>query len=216
MRNNDNFDRLIGFNKLNSGGNEINFRRTSGYLHFTERGKIKHFDGVVGLNFTRLDARNKTWLPIYTIIDPNWKEDDLEQAFSCFELDGRGELKINGTLTTKVKAKVNVPGVVEVIVERNAEVEFEHIVVSENEVFFSLPLTWNEYEGAARNPMKPNDLRPIKNNRAFNHLPITGFPFINFSNGSTRDNRYLPQGEYWSIENLNAIGDITWPYQIIR
>lgn len=217
MRTNDNFDRLIGFNKLNSGGNEINFRRTSGYLHFTERGRIKDFTGVVGLNFTRLDAKNKTWLPIYTSIDPNWKEDDLQQAFSCFELDGRGELKINGKLTTKVKVKVNVPGLGEVEVETNAEVQFEHVVVSEDQLFFSQPYTWNAYVGEVRNPIKPNELRPIRNNRAFNLLPIPGFPFINFSSGSTRDNRYLPTGEFWNIVNLSAERvSITWPYQIVR
>lgn len=217
MRTKENFDRLIGFNKLNSGGNEMNFTRTSGYLHFTERGKIKDFAGpIIRIDFTRLDARNKTWIPIYTTIDPNWREDNLEQVFSCFELDGRGELKINGKLTTKVKAKVNLPGLGEVEVETNAEVQFEHVVVSEDQLFFSQPYTWNAYVGQVRNPILPNELRPIRNNRAFNLLPMPGFSFINFSSGSTRDNRYLPSGEFWSIVNLHSHVSITWPYQIIR
>jgi hypothetical protein len=203
-----NKDKFIGFNSLNSGGNEVILTRTSGYLHFSERGKITNFAGPwVRVDFNRLDARNGTWKPWYQTIDPNWQEDNLQQVFSCFELDGRGEVKWTGKFTTKVKAKI-----LGQEVEINGEVQFEHTAVSEDELFHAQPYTWNAYVGEARNPIKSNELKPIKNNQAFNWL----VPYVNFSSGSARDSKYLPTGEYWSIVNLGQLADMTWPYQIVR
>jgi hypothetical protein len=205
-----NADNLIGFNKLNSGGNEVVIGRTDGYLRFDTDGHITEFKNMMKFDFTRLDGRNKTWRPVYTMWDPNWVQGNHQQIMNCWEEDAKGTQEWGGKLTTTIKKKI-----AGAEVQVTGELTYKHTIKSQDKVYSQQPFSWNAYVGASRNPVHPlgYELKPIKNNAFWNYFL---FQYANFSSGSAKDKAYLPNGEYWSIVPLGDLANITWPYQIVR
>lgn len=212
-RTNVNWDNLIGFNHLNSGGNEVAYGRGSGYLRHEINGIISNFTNIKVLSFTRLEGRNKTWkVQTNQSWDPNWNIDNHEQIFTVWEMDNDTKQEVNGNLSTTIKKTIN-GAEVSVI----GSLGFKTTIISREPISHQQNYTWNSYVGEARNPVQPNILTPIQNNSLFNYmLGIVGILKMNFSNGSAKDTRFLPNGEAWSIVGLGELSDITWPYQIVR
>ncbi|MBX9782058.1 MAG: hypothetical protein K2X48_02085 [Chitinophagaceae bacterium] len=138
--------------------------------------------------------------------------DNHEQIFTVWEMDNDTRQEVNGSLSTTIKktisgAEVSVTGTL----------GFKTTIISREPISYQQNYTWNSYVGSARNPTQPTNLAPIQNNAFFNHL-FTGGPLslINFSSGSARDIRFLPNGEAWPIVGLGYLSDITWPYQIVQ
>ena len=208
----DNWDNFIGFNRLNSGGNEVMIGRTDGYLRFNTDGHITEFTNVMRHDFTRLDGRNKIWRPIYTIWDSNWEERNTEQVMSCWEEDAVGVQEFGGKLNTTVKATIGVA-----TVEVAGELTYKHTIKSQDKVSFQQVFSWNAYVASSRNPVSPlgKVLKPIKNNSGWMVLS-PWLRFVNLSNGSATDQAYLVNGESWTIVSLGDLSSITWPYQIVN
>ena len=94
-------DKLISFTG-NGGGSEIKICRINGYLRRTGE-RIDDFSGdVVTVNFSRGDIRNKRWKRIYSVWDPNWNYQDIEQIYTVYEEDKTGTGTIEGALTTNL------------------------------------------------------------------------------------------------------------------
>ncbi len=212
-RTKENRDNLIGFNKNNSGGNEVAYGRGSGYLRHENNGIITDFTNIQVLHFTRLDGRNKTWKANNNLVwDANWKENNNEQIFTVWEMDDDTKKEISGSITTTIKKTIN--GAEASV---TGTLGFKTTVISREPISHQQNWTWNAYVGTARNPIQPNKLKPIQNNAFFNYLlGLPGILLMNFSNGEAQDIRFLPNGEAWPIVNLGYLSDITWPYQIVR
>ena len=98
-------DRLVSLTG-NGGGSEIKICRINGYLKIKEE-QVDNFEGdVVTAYFSRKEIRNKTWKRIYSVWDPNWNYQDLEQVYAVYEEDTKGEATFDGSLTTTL----NFPG----------------------------------------------------------------------------------------------------------
>lgn len=98
-------DRLVSFTG-NGGGSEIKVCRVNGYLR-TSEDQITDFSGdVVTLYYTRGEIRNRLWKRVYSVWDPNWNYQDIEQIYAVYEDDTRGTRSIDGTLRTSL----TVPG----------------------------------------------------------------------------------------------------------
>lgn len=92
-------DRLISFTG-NGGGSEIKICRVNGYLRRVGE-QIDDFTGdVVTLYYTRGEIRNKIWKRVFSVWDPNWNYQDIEQIYAVFEEDTKGSKTINGSLNT--------------------------------------------------------------------------------------------------------------------
>jgi hypothetical protein len=95
------FDRLISFTG-NGGGSEIKVCRINAYLKRSDE-QVTDFSGdVVSISFTRADIRNKRWKRIFSVWDPNWSYQDLEQIYAVYEDDNVGTKTIDGSLTTNL------------------------------------------------------------------------------------------------------------------
>ncbi|WP_416440441.1 hypothetical protein [Phnomibacter sp. MR] len=211
VRTKDNNDKLVSFSKMNGGGNEIAFGRTSGYLRLDSDGQVSNFTNFFRHDFTRLDGRTKVWRPEYTVWDSDWKAGNTQQVFTVWEEDTKGCFEITGKISTKIKTKIN-----GVEVEAQGEIGYKHNICAEDGMSYQQPFEWNAYVAEARNQVSPLgwDLKPTKNNALFTQFLFNGF--FNFSSGTARDKAYLPNGESWPIVNLGYAADITWPYQIVR
>lgn len=98
-------DKLVSFTG-NGGGSEIKVCRVNAYLRITDE-QVTDFAGdVVTVQFTRADIRNKRWKRVYSIWDPNWNYQDIEQIYAVYEDDTQGKKTLSGSLTTTV----NLPG----------------------------------------------------------------------------------------------------------
>lgn len=94
-------DKLISFTG-NGGGSEIKICRINGYLRRTCE-HIDDFSGyVVTINFSRGDIRKKKWKRIYSVWDPNWNYQDIEQIYAVYEEDNTGSGTIEGWLKTNL------------------------------------------------------------------------------------------------------------------
>lgn len=98
-------DRLISFTG-NGGGSEIKVCRINGYLKMSDE-QITDFTGdVITLQYTRADIRKKRWKRVFSVWDPNWNYQDIEQIYAVYEDDNMGTRTITGSL----KTTVNLPG----------------------------------------------------------------------------------------------------------
>lgn len=98
-------DRLISFTG-NGGGSEIKVCRINGYLRRSDE-QIDDFSGdVVTLYYTRGEIRKKLWKRVYSIWDPNWNYQDIEQIYAVYEEDTKGTRTIDGSL----KTSLTIPG----------------------------------------------------------------------------------------------------------
>jgi hypothetical protein len=92
-------DRLVSFTG-NGGGSEIKVCRINGYLRRTDE-QVTDFAGdVATLHFTRADIRKKRWKRVFSVWDPNWNYQDIEQIYAVNEDDTQGSKTISGSLTT--------------------------------------------------------------------------------------------------------------------
>lgn len=92
-------DRLISFTG-NGGGSEIKVCRINGYLRRADE-HIDDFSGdVVTLHFTRGEIRNNKWKRVFSVWDPNWNYQDIEQVFAVYEEDNKGTRTFDGSLKT--------------------------------------------------------------------------------------------------------------------
>ncbi len=77
--------------------------RINGYLRRSDE-HIDDFAGdVVTVHYTRGEIRNKTWKRVYSVWDPNWNYQDIEQIYAVYEEDNRGVKTIDGSLKTTLK-----------------------------------------------------------------------------------------------------------------
>jgi hypothetical protein len=98
-------DNLISFTG-NGGGSEVKVCRVNGYLRRQDE-QIDDFAGdVVTLHYTRGEIRKKQWKRAYTVWDPNWNYQDVEQIYAVYEEDTKGTRTIDGTLRTTL----SIPG----------------------------------------------------------------------------------------------------------
>lgn len=94
-------DKFISFTG-NGGGSEIKVCRINAYLRRADE-HISDFSGdIVTLNFSRGDIRNKRWKRVYTVWDPNWNYQDIEQIYAVYEDDNMGSASFSGSLTTNL------------------------------------------------------------------------------------------------------------------
>ena len=95
-------DHFISFTG-NGGGSEMKICRINGYLRRSDE-HIDDFAGdVVTVHYTRGEIRNKTWKRVYSVWDPNWNYQDIEQIYAVYEEDNRGVKTIDGSLKTTLK-----------------------------------------------------------------------------------------------------------------
>ncbi len=139
----DRFVSLTG----NGGGSEIKVCRINGYLKIKDE-QVDNFEGdIVTIYFSRGDIRKKTWKRIYSVWDPNWNYQDVEQIYAVYEEDNKGEATFNGSLNTtlnlpgkpslgKVVAeigfKITVPTQDEIITQR--KLRQEHLILNRREL----------------------------------------------------------------------------------
>jgi hypothetical protein len=94
-------DRLISI-MGNGGGSEIKVCRINGYLRRQDE-QIDDFAGdVVTLHYSRGDIRNRRWKRVYSVWDPNWNYQDIEQIYAVYEEDTKGSRTIDGSLRTSL------------------------------------------------------------------------------------------------------------------
>ena len=94
-------DKLISFTG-NGGGSEIKVCRINGFLKMADE-QITNFAGdVITLHYTRADIRKKRWKRVYSVWDPNWNYQDIEQVYAVYEDDNAGSRSITGSLKTTV------------------------------------------------------------------------------------------------------------------
>ena len=98
-------DKLISFTG-NGGGSEVKVCRINGFLKMQDE-QITNFAGDVDtLHYTRADIRKKRWKRVFSVWDPNWNYQDIEQIYAVYEDDNMGSKTITGSL----KTTVNLPG----------------------------------------------------------------------------------------------------------
>jgi hypothetical protein len=119
-------DKLISLTG-NGGGSEIKVCRINGFLKRTDE-QITDFAGdVATLHYTRADIRKKRWKRVFSVWDPNWNYQDIEQIYAVYEDDTQGSKTISGTLTTSV----NLPGKLGKV---DGEIGFKIGVTSQDEI----------------------------------------------------------------------------------
>ena len=119
-------DKLISFTG-NRGGSEIKVSRINGFLKMSDE-QITNFAGdVTTLQYTRADIRKKRWKRVYSVWDPNWNYQDIEQIYAVYEDDNTGSRTITGSL----KTTVNLPGKVG---KAEGELGFNINLISQDEV----------------------------------------------------------------------------------
>lgn len=92
-------DKLISFTG-NGGGSEIKVCRINGYLRRTDE-QITDFSGdMVTIYYTRGDISGRRWKRVFSVWDPNWNYQDIEQIYAVYEDDTKGTRTIDGSLTT--------------------------------------------------------------------------------------------------------------------
>jgi hypothetical protein len=95
-------DKLISLTG-NGGGSEVKVCRINGYLKRSDE-QITDFSGdVVTLNYTRGDVRKKKWKRVFSVWDPNWNYQDIEQIYAVYEDDNRGSRTFNGSVSTTIE-----------------------------------------------------------------------------------------------------------------
>lgn len=119
-------DKLVSFTG-NGGGSEIKVCRVNAYLQRTDE-QVTDFAGdVTTLQFTRADIKKKRWKRVYSIWDPNWNYQDIEQIYAVYEDDTQGRKTLSGSLTTTV----NLPGKIGKV---EGEVGFKIDVITQDEI----------------------------------------------------------------------------------
>lgn len=92
-------DKLISFTG-NGGGSEIKVCRINGYLRRVDE-QITDFSGdVVTIYYTRGDILGRRWKRVFSVWDPNWNYQDIEQIYAVYEDDTKGTRTIDGSITT--------------------------------------------------------------------------------------------------------------------
>lgn len=92
-------DKLISFTG-NGGGSEIKVCRINGYLKRTDEHVTDFAGDVVTVYYTRADIRKKRWKRVFSVWDPNWSYQDIEQVYAVYEDDNIGSKTITGSFTT--------------------------------------------------------------------------------------------------------------------
>lgn len=119
-------DKLISFSG-NGGGSEVKVCRVNAYLRKTDE-QVQDFSGdVVTLNYSRADIRKKRWKRVYSVWDPNWNYQDIEQIYAVYEDDTQGSKTISGTLTTTL----NLPGKTGKV---DGEIGFKVSVITQDDI----------------------------------------------------------------------------------
>ena len=154
-------DRLISLTG-NGGGSEIKIGRISGFLNLKNQ-QVTGFNGdMVTLQVRRGDIRNKKWLRVFSIWDPNWDANDKEQVYAVYEEDTEGIKSISGSLKTAVSLPGKPsPGKIE------GEVDFEVSVTTQDEILTQRTMDRASYFSDALNDQgwayvkEPNDFLPV-------------------------------------------------------
>ena len=119
-------DKLISFTG-NGGGSEIKVCRINGFLKVQDE-QITNFAGdVATVHYTRADIRKKRWKRVFSVWDPNWNYQDIEQVYAVYEDDNMGSKTISGSLTTTV----NLPGK---LGKAEGEIGFKIGMMSQDEI----------------------------------------------------------------------------------
>jgi hypothetical protein len=124
-------DALISFTG-NGGGSEIKVARLSGYLKM-EGQQVTDFSGdLVTLDFSRADIRKQTWKRVYSVWDPNWDKENLQQIFAVYEDDTKGTKTFSGSLSTTVNVGTKpVTGKVEGSLSYKVEVSTQDEIITQ-------------------------------------------------------------------------------------
>jgi hypothetical protein len=130
-------DKLISFTG-NGGGSEIKICRVNGYLRMTDD-QVTDFAGdVTTVHFTRADIRKKRFKRIYSVWDPNWNYQDIEQVYTVYEDDTHGSKTVSGSLTTTL----NLPGKLGKV---EGDIGFKIGVVTQDEIITQRKLDRKSY-----------------------------------------------------------------------
>ena len=71
--------------------------------------------------------KKKRWKRVYSIWDPNWNYQDIEQIYAVYEDDTQGKKTLSGSLTTTV----NLPGKIGKV---EGEIGFKIEIVTQDEI----------------------------------------------------------------------------------
>ena len=119
-------DKLISFTG-NGGGSEIKVCRINGFLKMTDE-QVTDFAGdVITINYTRADIRKRRFKRVFSLWDPNWNYQDIEQVYAVYENDNVGSRTISGSLNTTL----NLPGK---IGKTEGEIGFKISVITQDEI----------------------------------------------------------------------------------
>src|SRR5205085_480289 len=91
-------------------------------------------------HFTRGEIRNRSWKRIYSVWDPNWNYQDIEQIYAVYEEDTKGQRVLSGTLTTTL----NIPGTPSPG-KAVGELGFKVTVATQDEILTQRKLDRNSY-----------------------------------------------------------------------
>jgi hypothetical protein len=119
-------DKLISFTG-NGGGSEIKVCRINSFLKTTEE-HITDFAGdIVTVHYTRADIRKQRWKRVFSVWDPNWNYQDIEQIYAVYEDDNKGSKTFSGTL----KTTISLPGK---LGKGEGDVGYKIVVSSQDEI----------------------------------------------------------------------------------
>ena len=164
------YDRLISFTG-NGGGSEIKYCHLTGYLQ-PVNGQVTTFQGIVSVDFSRKNIRQKKWLRNFTVWDDDWVPNDLEQVFGTYEEDNTNTKAFNGAVGTTITVA---PGSTV-----TGTIGYTVSVQSQDDIIRQLKISRNSYFAGAFQ----NQAWGFSSDATFLPLPFThGWPYYD-TNGS--------------------------------
>jgi len=177
-------DRFISFTG-NGGGSEIKVARINGYLQFQNQ-QVTNFTGDVNtVNYTRKEITKKRWKRVYTVWNPDWNVNNLEQTYAVWEEDNEGTKTFTGSLGTTVRIDSNTTA--------TGNIGFSITTKTQDELVTQRKITRAAYFGAAKSDQ------------------ACGFQMCD-DKGCRYDDTFLTSGQYWPIYDCGSIWRYTWPY----
>jgi len=180
----DQKDNFISFTG-NGGGSEMKIARISGYLQFQNQ-QVTSFTGdLVSRSFKRGDIKHKRWKRVYTVWDPDWVPDNLQQVYAVWEEDNEGTNTFTGSLSTTLSLGNNQTG--------TGTIGYSIQVKTQDELITQRQITRTAYFGDAKTEQ--------------------GWGFQLCDDISCRyDDTFLPTGQHWPIYDGGSTWRFTWPY----
>ena len=209
----------------NGGGDEMRFNRTSGYLEY-DGSNVTGFQNTIMVSIARSDCKNRVWKRVYAPWDPNWRQDNFQQALSVYEEDTEGEKTFTGKLSTTVKKKIN-----GIDVPITGEVSYSHKVLTKDWVFYQQAWDRDAYITTSANYdplvwqtlMRPILVKKQLRDRTPPSAPEPGVWTVHSNlmfwwSCSLQSSIWRTDGKYWPLhtnDQSNPEFGLMWPYTIL-